>query len=220
MKPRIFIDPGHGGSDPGAAGPGIMEKDLNLLVARELATILDLSKFEAALSRSDNKTTSLVSRTENSKRFNADLFISIHHNGFNNPAANGYEIIYQLYRENDLSEKSFRFAYILNNEFGNTFFPALHPRGLKHRQNTAKGGEYFHVLRETDCPAIITECGFLTSPADITTLKNKDFPRKQAEAIKAAIELYYHKQENSKLISFIAELKSVIAKYEQNLVSI
>lgn len=221
MKPKIYIDPGHGGGEPGASAHGINEKDLNLLVARELANLLSRSNYEVALSRYADVTVPLKTRTNLAASWGADLYISIHHNGFSNPAANGYEVFYQLYRGEEINKHSFRLAYLVNAEFGNMFFPELHSRGVKHLESPNKPKqEFYHVLRESPCPAIITECGFITSPADIRTLKNPSFPRKQAESIEKAIDAYFQPLKSAEpkvltLVNFVYELNNLIKKYEE-----
>ena len=219
MKPKIFIDPGHGGTDPGSAAFGLQEKDLNLMVARELSKLLSSTAYQIMLSRSTDLTISLKARTDKAKAWDADIFISIHHNAFSNPAANGYELFYQLYRP-DMKDESFRLAVKINEELGNTFFPDLHPRGVKHKQNS-NGGEWYHILRETDCPAVIIECGFLTSPSDIATLKSPDFPVRQAVAIGKAVDSFFYNElvtglhpEGKTKETFINDLKILINSYE------
>ena len=219
MKPKIFIDPGHGGTDPGAAAHGILEKDLNLMVSRELSSLLNLSTYEVMLSRSTDVAVSLKARTDIATKWGADILLSIHHNAFSNPVANGYEIYYQLFRAL-FKDDSFRLASKIYEQLGNTFSPDLQPRGLKHRESS-KGGEWYHILRETNCPAIIVECGFLTSPGDINTMKKADFPRKQALAIANAIDKYYFNKEllpfseDAKTKeSFLVELKMLLSSYE------
>lgn len=214
MKTKIFIDPGHGGPDTGAAANGIMEKDLNLMVARELVMLLNQEYYNIMLSRSTDAEVTLKDRTDKANNWGADLYVSIHHNGFNNPAASGYEVYYQLYRPL-LKDDSFRLAYLVNAEFGNTFFPAIISRGLKHREGNIRGREWFHVLRETICPAIITECGFITSPVDIVTLKDKTFPIRQAQSIRKALDLYNSSHyDNLAKDNFFYELKNLVNKYQ------
>src|SRR5690625_1680462 len=89
---KIFLDPGHGGSDPGAIANGLREKDLTLKIARYTRDYLR-SNYENAIvrmSRTTDKTLSLTQRTNDANRWSADLFVSVHINAHNGTAY-GYE---------------------------------------------------------------------------------------------------------------------------------
>lgn len=90
---RVVIDPGHGGEDPGAIGPrGLMEKDVVLSVAKELAGILkEKYDMEVILTRNNDVFIPLHERTAIANSRNADLFISIHANASRRKAARGIE---------------------------------------------------------------------------------------------------------------------------------
>src|SRR5699024_182816 len=79
---KIFIDPGHGGSDPGAAANGLQEKDICLQIARKLQGILKqrYTSHQIKLSRTTDKTLTLKERTEMANRWDADYLVSIHVN--------------------------------------------------------------------------------------------------------------------------------------------
>ena len=101
----VAIDPGHGGEDPGAVGPGrLYEKDVVLAIARELETLLKREKgFRPVLIRTGDYYIDLRSRTRKAREHNADLFISIHADGFNDPRANGASV-FALSRRGATSE--------------------------------------------------------------------------------------------------------------------
>ncbi len=89
---RIALDPGHGGSDPGAIGPaGTREKDVTLAVARKVAPALARAGIQVMLTRDDDRFVSLEERTARANAFNADLFLSIHCNAAENHAKHGVE---------------------------------------------------------------------------------------------------------------------------------
>ena len=79
---KIFIDPGHGGSDPGAVGPsGLREADVNLRVSQVVANCLsEYSGATVMMSRTDDVYVSLGGRVQAANNWGADRFISIHHN--------------------------------------------------------------------------------------------------------------------------------------------
>ena len=74
----ITLDPGHGGLDPGAIRYNYREKDITLLAAKELKTILDKKGFKVYLTRNKDEFISLRKRRNIAKKNNSDLFISIH----------------------------------------------------------------------------------------------------------------------------------------------
>lgn len=101
----VAIDAGHGGEDPGAVGPGrVYEKDVVLAIARELEALLKREKgFRPVLVRSGDYYIDLRSRTRKAREHNADLFISIHADGFTDPRANGASV-FALSRRGATSE--------------------------------------------------------------------------------------------------------------------
>ena len=85
----IIVDPGHGGSDPGAVAGNIKEKDLNLQVAKILTDMLKEAGANVYMTRKDDRYVGLYTRAAIANNLNADLFISIHHNASSNSAAKG-----------------------------------------------------------------------------------------------------------------------------------
>ena len=77
---KVVIDPGHGGTDPGAARSGLKEKDVNLNIARRLAALLKARGVTVVLTRDKDVAVTLSSRVEIANREQPDLFLSIHAN--------------------------------------------------------------------------------------------------------------------------------------------
>jgi N-acetylmuramoyl-L-alanine amidase len=90
---RVAVDPGHGGTDSGAVGPtGLREKDVTLDIAHRLAPLLAHElKIETLVTRDDDTYVPLDMRTARANAFHADLFVSIHCNASENPAARGVQ---------------------------------------------------------------------------------------------------------------------------------
>ena len=96
---RIFVDAGHGGTDPGAIGNGIVEKELNLEVALRLRDLLEADtedtsgggEWEVMMTRTTDASVPLSSRTNAANNWPADRFVSIHHNAFGSSIASGTE---------------------------------------------------------------------------------------------------------------------------------
>ncbi|WP_156493566.1 N-acetylmuramoyl-L-alanine amidase [Oleiphilus sp. HI0125] len=90
----VVIDPGHGGEDPGAIGPGkVREKNVVLSISKELARQINAVKgYRAYLTRESDYFIGLRKRTEIARKRNADLFVSVHADAFTRPQANGASV--------------------------------------------------------------------------------------------------------------------------------
>lgn len=181
---RIVIDPGHGGSDPGAAANGLVEKELNLQVALRLRDLLELDsadtlgggEWDVRLTRTTDVTVSLAERVTLANTWPADRFVSIHHNAFSSSAANGTETF------------SFASGTTSANLRDRVQEELLLGLGLADRgPKTAN----FYVLRETTMPATLSEGGFLTSPIDSMVLASPAAWDASAEAHLFAIQRHY-----------------------------
>lgn len=162
--PKIFIDPGHGGSDTGAIGNGLLEKDITLFIALEINRLLQ-NEYEGVLvqlSRTKDETVPLEERTDRANRWGADLYVSIHVNA---GGGTGYED----YIYHELSENS-RTARIRD---------AIHEEVVKATgfRDRGKKKANFHVLRETVMPAVLTENGFIDRKEDAEKLNDTQFLR-------------------------------------------
>jgi N-acetylmuramoyl-L-alanine amidase len=106
---KIVLDPGHGGKDPGAIGPGgIAEKDLVLAIAKKLADKLKNEMgIQVVLTRKDDRFVPLEDRTARANSEDADLFISLHMNASPNVEAKGIET---YYLDNTTDEAAIRLA--------------------------------------------------------------------------------------------------------------
>ncbi|ATH94889.1 N-acetylmuramoyl-L-alanine amidase [Bacillus glycinifermentans] len=158
---KIYLDPGHGGSDPGATGNGLSEKNVTLAIALKINDILlqEYSNTETRLSRTTDKTVSLQERTDDANSWGADLFVSIHINAFDGTAYGYEDYIYS-----GLSDESATALYqrIIHEEVIKQ--NGLRDRGMKKAN--------FHVLRETVMHAILTENGFIDHPDDAAKMKS------------------------------------------------
>ena len=93
-RPKIVLDPGHGGHDPGAQGYAV-EKDVTLAIAKRVALLLgEKLGAEVVLTRSTDATLPLAARTERANAEGADLFVSIHANASPHPRLHGVETYY------------------------------------------------------------------------------------------------------------------------------
>ena len=90
----VVVDAGHGGEDPGAIGPrGTREKDVVLKMAKTLAALIDKQPgFAAKLTRTGDYYIGLRNRTILARKYNADLFVSVHADAFRTPQPNGASV--------------------------------------------------------------------------------------------------------------------------------
>ncbi|MFS0654836.1 N-acetylmuramoyl-L-alanine amidase [Bacillus sp. 179-C3.3 HS] len=179
---KIFIDPGHGGTDSGAAANGLFEKNITLQIALFLRDIL-LSEYDGVsvrLSRSIDQSVTLSERTNAANRWGADYFVSIH---INAGGGTGFE----SYVYPGVSAPTTTYRNTLHNEITRSIEFA--DRGKK----TAN----FHVLRETSMSAILTENGFIDTTADANKLRNASFLQRIARAHATGLEKAFQLKKRS-----------------------
>ena len=186
---KFVINPGHGGTDPGATGNGIREKDLNLPVALALGPLLTVRGFEVLYTRRLDVTMTLQSRSDIIVINKADAAIDIHHNAFNG-SARGTE----TYRS-AFNSKSRSLAEAVHLELVKTF-PEIPNRSVKTRLFPKRTDwDYYHMIREphrqAGIPVIITETGFIDNAQDAAIMKRADFASRQAEALAKGICAYF-----------------------------
>jgi len=162
---RLMLDPGHGGTDPGATGNNLVEKVLNLRFARALRDNLQSNwDVEVTLTREDDTFVYLSERVTTATERNVDWFLSIHFNAHSNPSVRGFE----SYRHPDASRQSTVYQEILHMYVANMFQrQGSLDRGIK----TAN----FYVLRRTPMPATLLELGFLTNDQDAALITSQSF---------------------------------------------
>jgi len=170
---KIFIDPGHGGDNPGAiAASGLEEATVNLDVSLRLGDILTSRGYEVNYSRTTNVNVSLAQRARLANLWGADYFVSIHCNSAVNTTYNGTESFY--YRVGTVAQ---RFAETVNTALVRQI--ELVDLGVKAR-NLA-------VLRLTSMPAILVELAFLSNPREARLLATESFRQNCAVGISNGI---------------------------------
>ncbi|WP_066067315.1 N-acetylmuramoyl-L-alanine amidase [Neobacillus soli] len=167
---KLYLDPGHGGQDPGAQGNGLDEKDLTLDISLKIRKILQ-DEYEGIvikMSRTGDTTKSLGERTSEANAWGADFFMAIHINS-DSRIAQGYED----YIHSSLSDSSKTAKYR----------DIIHAEVIKVNQlkNRGKKKANFHVLRESSMPAMLSENGFIDNTHDAGLLKQASWLQKVAE---------------------------------------
>ena len=219
---RVVIDPGHGGTDPGAIGrTGTTEKDLTLELSRALARRLDAAGYEVLLTRETDTTVSLQERTDFANANNADLFISIHINAARNRNLRGFETYYlnlandptaaeTAARENaagagaNMGDLDEMLETIVQNEFqgassalASSIQDSLVMHVAKNYQNVRDLGVKtapFFVLVGARMPAVLIEASFVSNEQEEAWLKTDDYRAELAEAIEIGLESYVEKR--------------------------
>ena len=149
MAPRVFIDIGHGGSDPGAVANGLVEKDVNLVTGMALNAELVRHGVETMLSRSEDTKTYLATTCPMVNKFNPNFAISLHHNS---GGGDGSEVFYH-YGGGKGKDLALSIIAELKAIGQNT-------RGAKTKKN-ANGKDFYMFIRETTPPAVVVEVAFL-----------------------------------------------------------
>ena len=186
MAIKIYIDQGHNpaGFNTGAEGNGFYEQDITYTVGRLLYERFAANPvFEPRLSRptessilGTSNNSSLTARVAQANAFGADLFISIHTNAAESPAATGSEALVYSPASTVAREVGERILEQLNRITG------LRNRGIVYRPG-------LYVLRRTAMPAVLVELGFITNPLDAELMAYS--PQLFAEGIYRGILQYY-----------------------------
>ena len=171
---RIVIDPGHGGSEPGAIGAsGLKEKDINLDIAKRIKKLLP----SVLLTREDDVDVSLQGRVDFATQVNADVFISIHNNSLPNAQGMGTETYY--FREDSLELAQYIHKALIS-KLG------LPDGGVRRRG--------FYVIKNSPCPSVLIEGAYISNPEEEKLLASEDFRQKIAEAVVEGLKQYFGRE--------------------------
>ena len=185
----IMIDAGHGGNDPGKVGvDGVLEKDLNLQLAKKLKTLLEQQDMEVMLVReedrglydenaSNKKVQDMKRRCELINEEQPVCVVSIHQNSYHEESIHGAQVFYY-----STSRESEKLAKVLQSELVRVAEP----------ENTrqAKANDTYYLLKKTEAPVVIVECGFLSNWADCAKLQDENYQDKLVWAIHMGILKY------------------------------
>ncbi|MBM7540775.1 N-acetylmuramoyl-L-alanine amidase [Amphibacillus cookii] len=173
---KIFIDPGHGGSDPGAVANGLSEKNLTLAIGLALRDYIlkNYQNVSVRMSRTSDQTVSLNSRTQMANQWEPDFYLSIHVNA---GGGSGFE------------------SYIWNGQFSNKsrtqqIRSTIHQTivNTKNWRDRGQKEANFHVLRETRMTAVLTENGFIDHQSEARAMRDDNWVENVAIAHAHGIE--------------------------------
>ncbi len=183
----IYIDPGHGGVDPGAIYKNIHEETINLELSFKLASVLEDAGATVLLTRygdydlssnyaQNRKRSDLYQRVRMLNASNCDLYLSIHLNADTSSTWSGAQVFYD-----DINPENIKIAKIFQDE--------LKKNLRTKRKITEMTNMYLH--RRVERPGVLVEVGFLTNPNDRYLLRQKTYQEKVAQTLLTAIKKYF-----------------------------
>ncbi|OAT30655.1 N-acetylmuramoyl-L-alanine amidase [Buttiauxella brennerae ATCC 51605] len=225
----VMLDPGHGGIDTGAIGHnGSKEKHVVLAIAKNVRNILKSNGIEAKLTRTSDEFIPLYDRVEIAHKHGADLFMSIHADGFTNPSAAGASVFalsnrgassamakYLSDKENAADDvagskvkhkdqylQQVLFDLVQTDTIKNSLTLGSHIlKQIKpvHKLHSRNTEQAaFVVLKSPSIPSVLVETSFITNPGEEKLLGTPAFRQKIANAIASGIISYFHWFDNQK----------------------
>ena len=193
----VVIDPGHGGFDPGKVAINkALEKDINLSIANKLKSLLEFHDITVVMTREEDKDLSLSSRSSSEMKredmlgririinsSDAIIAISIHQNSFTQSSVKGAQVFYY-----NNSDKGKELAEIVQASLKETMSDGNH--------RLARPSSTYYILKNSKCPSVIVECGFLSNREEAENLCKEEYQDKIAWAIHLGIIDYLNKFNN------------------------
>lgn len=184
---QVILDPGHGGDDPGMVGINqALEKDINLEVALKVYDLLVESGYSVLMTREDengmdptgemSKVEDLDARVELMNETSPELVVSIHQNSYSSESIHGAQVFYYTN-----SEEGAVAAQILQDAL-----LAVDPDNTRQ----IEANDTYYLLKKTEVPTIIVECGFLSNASEADKLIDEEYQQGLAEAIASGIIEY------------------------------
>lgn len=183
----IFVDPGHGGRDPGTSYGNILEKDLVLKISEELRDQLSKKGAIVYMTRETDddlssqwderkKRGDLYRRILMYKKYDAELYLSIHLNYYSDSSESGAEVLY-----NPINPQNKIFGEILMNRFKTSL-------GTKRKLKKTD----LYMYKNTTVPGVLIECGFLSNPNERYLLQIANYQKKLSKIITDSVIYYFN----------------------------
>lgn len=179
----VVIDPGHGGADGGKVGiNGVEEKEINLKISLKIEKMLKEEGVQVIMTRTrderlaENQVEDLKARVALMNEAEPALVVSVHQNSYHKEGVTGAQVFY--YTDSAESERA---AGVLQGAL-----KEIDPENTK----TAKGNRTYYILKKTDVPVVIAECGFLSNYEEAERLADEEYQQELAEAITKGILQY------------------------------
>ncbi|WP_422449207.1 N-acetylmuramoyl-L-alanine amidase [Thermoanaerobacterium sp. DL9XJH110] len=176
---KICIDAGHGGSDPGAVGNGLKEKDITLAISLKIAKKLSQYKnVEVVLTR--NKDVYLP--LSNVRTPQCDVSVSVHVNSGGGQGLETWTAIYNKAIESQKLGKLIHQNILKQIPFED--------RGIKSKKSSTGNQDYLYMIRKPIGVPVLVECGFIDNYIDAGILKQESNLEKIAQGIVNGIVQY------------------------------
>ena len=182
----ITIDPGHGGSDPGAVGAkGTKEKDITLAISKQVQELLEKKGAKVHMTRTDDRDVygpyasdraELQARVNVAEKYNSDAFVSLHINSSVNKSIGGFSTYYYPKTNYDL-----QLAQAIQKQLADNF--GVNNLGVRQAN--------FYVTKRCSMPAVLVEMCFISNPDEETLMQGNWFKKKTARLIVEALEKYF-----------------------------
>lgn len=191
QKLKVVLDAGHGGADPGKIGVNdVEEKTINLAIAKKAEELLKKEKYQVVMTREEDimlpgqdgqitKVGDMKARVAKINEEAPTLAVSIHQNSYHEEEVMGAQVFYYSHSEEGkkAAELMQDALLILNTE----------------NNRKAKANDTYYLLKRTEVPTIIVECGFLSNWEEAELLKDEEYQEEVAEAIVGGIQAYMEK---------------------------
>jgi N-acetylmuramoyl-L-alanine amidase len=185
---KLFLDAGHGGTDGGAQGNGLSEKDLNLSLVKKIQAKIEkgYKNVQIMTTRTTDVFLTLKERTDKANEWGAHYFVSCHTNSTTSPSARGFSSY--IYTRTD--DKTKAFQNVMHEEIVKAISANTGVVNLGKKQAN------FHVLRESHMTAILTENLFVSNTADSALLKQDTFLDRLADGHVLGLEKFIGLEKN------------------------
>lgn len=176
---RVAIDPAHGGVDRGETGGSLVEKEANLVVALQLAALLEAAGCKVVLLRNDDTTLGTYHRTRMANAAEPDIHLTIHHNSSTSKAASGCACFYFENRCYHSRTGKRLAGYIVDAVSQRLGRVDLHTHGRNYA-----------CLREVKPLSVIADLGYLSHPEEGPSLVDPEIVSREASAILEGLKAY------------------------------
>ncbi len=187
-KGTVVVDCGHGENDPGKIGVnGVLEKDINLEIGKMVEKRLKKKGYHVVMTRTEDKILAeegstnkkaqdMKARVALINETKPVLAVSVHQNSYHEPEVKGAQVFYYSHStEGETAAKAMQEA-LLSVDADN--------------KRQAKENDSYYLLKRTEVPTIIVECGFLSNPEEADLLSDGEYQKKVADAIAEGVEKY------------------------------
>ena len=196
--PTVIIDAGHGGEDGGAVGVGgVLEKDINLNIARALYDSLSAKGISCVMTRTEDtllydrnadyegrkKALDAKARLEIAAKYENAIFVSIHQNSYPVAKYSGFQVYYS---------KNIAESAIIARELENAVREKLQP---ENNRASKEAGSNIYLMQKLTCPAVLLECGFISNPEECKALSSEEYQQRLTEVLCDAIVGYINNKQ-------------------------